>query len=149
MLAFLHLDDIARIMLGNPPPELPRKHMPLLHLWQAYAPAACATFARELYVHLLRAPQPALLTPSSEESDGYVPDAPDFIPLLPPPGFAFDQNPPDPLTLEPMQPQGSTLIDRYILFKWEHNHALTPTTYNHLLDARAPTNTWVLLSPLP
>ena len=31
-------------------------------------------------------------------------------------------------------------------------HALTPTTYNNLLDARAgraPTNTWVLLRPLP
>jgi len=107
-------------------------------------------------------------------------------PSGPPPGFAFDQNPPDPLTLEPMQLQGSTLIDRHILFKWEHDgwcmgvirsqntnprtrvagkaanflvyyamdkttgtHALTPTTYNNLLDARAPTNTWVLLSPLP
>jgi hypothetical protein len=85
-----------------------------------------------------------------------------------------------------MQLQGSTLIDRHILFKWEYDgwcmgvirsentnprtrvagkianflvyyamdkttgtHALTPTTYNNLLDARAPTNTWVLLRPLP
>jgi hypothetical protein len=112
---------------------------------------------------------------SSVEPDGYVYDDPAFIPLLPPPGFAFDQNPPDPLTLEPMQPQGSTLIDRCILFKWEYDrwcmgviksqntnprtrvagkvanflvyytmdkttgiHALTPTTYNNLFDARAP-----------
>ena len=27
-------------------------------------------------------------------------------------------------------------------------HALTPTTYNNLLDARAPTNSWALLRPL-
>jgi hypothetical protein len=81
-----------------------------------------------------------------------------------------------------MHPQRSTLLGRYILFKWEHDgwcmgvirsqnknprtlvagqvanlfvsytmdnttgtHALTPTTYNNLLDARAPTDNWVLL----
>ena len=85
-----------------------------------------------------------------------------------------------------MHPQGSTLLDRSILFKWEHDgwcmgvirsqnknprtrvagqvanffvlypmdnstgtHALTLTTYNHLLDARAPTNNWVLLHRPP
>ena len=107
-------------------------------------------------------------------------------PLLSPPGFAFDLHPPDPSTLEPLNPQGSTLLGRHILFKWEHDgwcmgviksqnknsrtrvagqvanffvlypmdnstgtHALTPTTYNNLLDARAPTNNWVLLHRPP
>ena len=68
-----------------------------------------------------RVPQPGPLASSSEESDGYVHDDPAFTPLLPPPGFAFDHNPPDPLALEPLKPQGSTLIDRYILFNWEHD----------------------------
>ena len=156
-------------------------------LWQAHAPAQCAAFAVALHEHLLCVPQPGLPLPSSEEeSDGYVHDDPAFTPLLPPPGFAFDQNPPDPSTLEPMHPQGSTLLDRSILFKWEHDgwcmgvirsqnknprtrvagqvanffvlypmdnstgtHALTLTTYNNLLDARAPTNNWVLLRRPP
>ena len=117
---FASYDDLdrARIMLGNPPPDLPRKYMPL---WQEHPPAQCAAFARALYEYLLRVPQPGLQASSSEESDGYVNDDPAFTPLLPLPGFAFDQNPPDPLTLEPMQPQGSTLIDRCILFKWEYD----------------------------
>ena len=186
MPQFLNLDNLARvrIMLGNPPPGLLQKHMPL---WQAHAPAQCAAFAVALHEHLLCVPQPGLpLSSSSEESDGYVHDDPVFTPLLPPPGFAFDQNPPDPSTLEPMHPQGSTLLDRSILFKWEHDgwcmgvirsqnknprtrvagqvanffvlypmdnstgtHALTLTTYNNLLDARAPTNNWVLLRRPP
>ena len=117
---FASYDDLdrARIMLGNPPPDLPRKYMPL---WQEHAPAHCAAFAQALYEYLLRVPQPGLLASSSEESDGYVYDDQVFTPLLPPPGFAFDQNPPNPSTLEPMHPQGSILLDRYILFKWEHD----------------------------
>ena len=79
------------------------------------------TFAQALYEYLLRVPQPGSLPSSSEESDGYVYDDPVFNPLLPPPGFAFDQNPPDPSTLEPKNPQGSTLLGRHILFKWEHD----------------------------
>ena len=185
MPEFLNLDNLARvrIMLGNPPPGPLQKHMPL---WQAHAPAQCAAFAVALHEHLLCVPQPGLpLSSSEEESDGYVHDDPTFTPLLPPPGFALDQNPPDPSTLEPMHPQGPTLVGRSILFKWEHDgwcigvissqnknsrtrvagqvanffvlypdtstgtHALTPTTYNHLLDARAPTNNWVLLHRLP
>ena len=185
MPQFLNLDNLARarIMLGNPPPGLLRKHMPL---WQAHAPAQCAAFAVALHDHLLRVPQPGSPSSSSEDSDGYVYDDPVFTPLLPPPGFAFDPHPPDPSTLEPLNPQGSTLLGRHILFKWEHDgwclgritsqnknsrtrvagqvanffvlypmdnstgtHALTPTTYNNLLDARAPTNNWVLLHRLP
>ena len=71
--------------------------------------------------YLLCVPQPGLLVSSSEESDGYVYDDPAFTPLLSLPGFTFDQNPPNPSAFEPMHPQGSTLIDRYILFKWEHD----------------------------
>jgi hypothetical protein len=84
-------------------------------------------FAKALHEYLLRVPQPGLLASSSEESDGYVYDDPAFTPLLPPPGFTFDQNPPDtlshptPVPSNLMHPQGSTLIDRYILFKWEHD----------------------------
>ena len=61
--------DRARIMLGTPPVDLPRKYMPL---WQEHAPAQCAAFARALYEYLLRVPQPGLQASSSEESDGYV-----------------------------------------------------------------------------
>ena len=37
----------------------------------------------------------------------------------------------------------------YTMDKTTGTHALTPITYNHLLDAPAPTNNWVLLRPLP
>ena len=69
-------------------------------LRQEHAPAHCAAFAQALYEYLLRVPQPGLLASEEEESDGYVNDDPAFTPLLPLPGFAFDQNPPDPLALE-------------------------------------------------
>ena len=37
----------------------------------------------------------------------------------------------------------------YAMDKTTGTHALTPTTYNNLLDARAPTNNWVLLHRPP
>jgi hypothetical protein len=56
-------------MLGNPPPQLLQKHMPL---WRAFAPARCAAFALALYLHLLHIPTPTLGASSEEESDGYL-----------------------------------------------------------------------------
>ena len=40
----------------------------------------------------------------------------------------------------------------FVLYPMDNStgtHALTPTTYNNLLDARAPTNNWVLLHRPP
>ena len=101
------------VALGEPPPKLLQKQ---IRAWKEEALPLCGEFTRSLRSHLISIQRtPADLT-SSDESASSSED--DLEPLEPPPGFRFAPAAPAQAELEPLNPNGQTLIGSHILYKW-------------------------------
>jgi hypothetical protein len=103
-------------MLGNPPVGLLAKN---IVIWATEAAQRCDRFTHDLLSHIsASAPSLAMCLSSDSEDLSDEEEEDLFSPLIPPPPFTVETAPQYSTALQPLHPDGRSLLGKHIYYKW-------------------------------